>query len=116
MAFKVVRSTEFDWDLDFIHDHLVESYIDLGDTFSDAFDRAEARIDIIEADLEALAQSPHQGTLSPEIAPGLRHVTKNRAIFYFQVDSEQQIILVLAVFFGGQDHVRHIQKRLNRTT
>jgi plasmid stabilization system protein ParE len=116
MAFKVIRSTEVDWDLDLIHDHLLASYTDLGEAFPDAFNRAESRIETIEADMEALARSPYQGTLSPEIAPGLRHVTKNRAIFYFQVDDEQQIILVVAVFSGGQDHGRHIQKRLRRTT
>jgi toxin ParE1/3/4 len=88
----------------------------LGDTFPEAFSRAENRIDVIEADLDSLAKSPHQGTLSPDIAPELRHVTKNRAIFYFQVDDEQQTILVLAVFFGGQDHGRHIQERLDRAT
>ena len=116
MAFKVVRTTQFDDDLDLIHDHLIESYINLGDAFSDAFDRAEARIEAIEMELETLAQSPHQGTLSPEIAPGLRHVTKNRAIFYFKVDDERQVILVLAVFFGGQDHGQHILKRLDPAT
>jgi plasmid stabilization system protein ParE len=116
MAFKVIRSTEFDRDLDLIHDHLIKSYTDLGEAFTDAFNRAEGRIETIEADMETLAQSPYQGTLSPEIAPGLRHVTKNRAIFYFQVDDEEQTILVLAVFFGGQDHGRHIQNRLRHTT
>ena len=114
MAFKVMRSTRFADDLDRIHDHLIESYIRLGDPFSDAFDRAEARIQAIEMDLETLAQAPYQGTLSPEIAPGLRHVTKNRAIFYFQVDEARQVILVLAVFFGGQDHGQHIMDRLGR--
>ena len=116
MAFKVVRSTQFDYDLDFIHDHLIESYMGLGDAFSDAFERAANRIEVIETDMEALARSPYQGTLSPEIAPGLRHVTKNRAIFYFQVDEERQIIMVLAVFFGGQDHGQRIVKRLARAT
>lgn len=116
MAFEVIRSTEFDRDLDLIHDHLIRSYIGLGDAPADAFHRAEARIEAIEAELEALAQSPPQGMLSAQIAPGLRQVTKNRAIFYFQVDDKRQNILVLAVFFGGQDHARHIQERFHRTT
>jgi plasmid stabilization system protein ParE len=116
MAFKVVRTTQFEHDLDLIHDHLVKSYVDLGETFSDAFDRAEARIEEIETELFTLARSPYQGTLSIDLGAGLRHVTKNRAIFYFKVDDEQQIVLVLAVFFGGQDHGRHILKRLGLTT
>jgi len=116
MAFKVVRSAQFEYDLDLIHDHLIESYVSLGDAFSDAFYRAEARIDAIEAELASLARSPYQGTLSTEVEPGLRHVTKNRAIVYFKVDDERQIILVLAVFFGGQDHGQHILKRFGQAT
>ena len=114
MVFKLVRSAQLDRDLDLIHDHLIESYIGLGDALSDAFDRAAARIEAIETDMEALARWPYQGTLSSEIAPGLRHVTKNRAIFYFDVDEVRQIVMVIAVFFGGQDHGRHILNRLDR--
>lgn len=113
MAFRVIRSVEVDEDLDLIHDHLIASYVALGDSFAEAFDRATARIEAIEADMDALAGVPHQGTLSPEIAPGLRHVTKNRAIFYFEVDDERQLIMVLAVFFSGQDHRHHMLKRLD---
>ncbi len=72
------------------------------------------RIEAIETDLETLAQAPYRGTLSPEIAPSLRHVTINRAIFYFEVDEPHEIIMVLAVFFGGQDHGQHILARLGR--
>jgi toxin ParE1/3/4 len=114
MAFRVVRTTRFEHDLDLIHDHLIESYVNLGDAFSDAFDRAETRIEAIETDLETLARAPYRGTLSPEIAPGLRHITMNRAVFYFEVDGVNEIIMVLAVFFGGQDHGRHILARLGR--
>ena len=116
MAFKVIRSTEFEYDLDLIHDHLVESYVALGEAFPEAFDHAEARIEAIEMELASLARAPYQGTLSPELGPELRHVTKNRAIFYFKVDDELQLILVLAVFFGGQDHGEHILRRLGRAT
>lgn len=114
MAFRVVRTTQFEHDLDLIHDHLIESYVSLGDALSDAFDRAETRIEAIESDLETLAHAPYRGTLSPEIAPGLRHVTMNRAVFYFEVDEVHEIILVFAVFFGGQDHGQHILARLRR--
>ncbi len=32
--------------------------------------------------------------------PGLRRVTKDRAVFYFTVDEERRVVRVLAVFFG----------------
>lgn len=112
MAYEIVRSTAIDRDLGLILDHLIDSYIALGDPPADAFERAAERIRMIEADMNALAQAPHQGMLRPEIMPGLRHVTKNRAIFYFDVDDANRIVRVLAIFFGGQDHQRHMLKRL----
>jgi toxin ParE1/3/4 len=115
MGFKIVRSAGVDTDLDLINDHLFESYIDFGDTVLEAAGRAAARVRSIESDMEALARSPHQGTLSPEIAHGLRHVTKNKAILYFEIDDVRQIVLILAVFFSGQNHERRIVERLGRT-
>lgn len=114
MAFKVVRSIAFERDLDLIHDHLVTAYAALGETLADAFNHAETRIEAIEAELENLARAPHQGTVSSNITPGLRHVTKNRAIFYFEVDEERQTVLALAVFFGGQDHGQRILERFGK--
>ncbi|WP_332305444.1 type II toxin-antitoxin system RelE/ParE family toxin [Rhizobium sp. GR12] len=111
MAFKVLRSTETDQDLGLILDHLVQSYLDLGDALPGAFTRAARRVGSIEADMEALQKAPFQGTLSPEILPGLRRVTKNQAIFYFDVDESEKTVRILVVFFGGQDHLRHMLKR-----
>ncbi|SCB35617.1 KluB [Rhizobium multihospitium] len=114
MVFKVVHSADSDRDLGLILDHLIESYIALGDPLTDAFDRAAERLHAIEADMEALAQASYQGTLLPDIAPGLQQVTKNRAIFYFDLDEERQVLRVLAIFFGGQDHRRRFLKRLGQ--
>ncbi|GES41103.1 hypothetical protein FBZ98_104484 [Rhizobium sp. ERR 922] len=55
MVFKVVRSADCDRDLGLIFDHLIESYIALGDLLTDAFDRGAARLHAIEGDMEALA-------------------------------------------------------------
>lgn len=115
MAFKVLRSAEGERDTILIFDYLLEAYTALGDPPADAAERAAARLRAINADMEALGKAPYQGTLMPEIAPGLRRVTKNRAVFYFHVDDQQQLVQVIAVFFGGQDHLRHIMKRLGET-
>ncbi len=82
------------------------AYIGLGDSVETAFKRAHARVQRIKAEMRDLARTPHQGTLHPHILPGLRNVTKDRAIFYFTVDDERAIVRVLAVFYGGQDHQR----------
>ena len=47
-----------------------------------------------------------------DLLPGLRHLAIGRVICWFDVDDERQPVRVLAVFFGGQDHVRHMLARL----
>ena len=113
MDFSVIRSAACDRDLSLIFDHLVETYQDLGDAPDEAFERASARIRSIEDDMEALGRAPFQGTLWPDLLPDLRWVTKNRAIFYFQVDEPAALLRVLAVFFGGQNHRKTMLLRLS---
>lgn len=112
MAYKVLRSLASDRDLELILDHLVDAYVSLGEPLPDAFERAAKRIQSIEDDMEALGRAPHQGTLLPHLMPLLRSVTKDQAVFYFDVDREKQVVRILAVFFGGQDHRRHMLGRL----
>ena len=112
MAFKVWRSTQTDEDLGLILDHLVQSYLDLGDELADAFERAIQRITAIEGDMKSLGTAPFQGTLLPNGLPGIRRVTKHQAIFYLNVDEPKEMVRILAVFFGGQGHQRHMLKRL----
>jgi plasmid stabilization system protein ParE len=112
MAFELFRAPAADRDLDMIFEHLVESYLSLGDDLQDAVARAATRLKAIDRDMLALVHAPHQGSLRHQISPGLRQVTKNRTIFYFKVDEAKREVKVLAVFFRGQDHEKHILKRL----
>jgi plasmid stabilization system protein ParE len=111
-VYRIELSEEGEIDLELIFDHLVESHIQLGEPVSDAVEHAARRLRSIRADIFSIGRNPYQGTLSPEIAIGLRHVTKNRAIIYFDVDEVRKFARVIAVFFGGQDHKRHIATRL----
>ncbi|UVC08710.1 type II toxin-antitoxin system RelE/ParE family toxin [Rhizobium sp. TH2] len=115
MAFEVIRSLDSDQDLRIIIRHLVESYVNLGDPLPDAIQRAAARARKIEAALDSIAIAPHQGTLLPQLAPGLRSVTKESAVFYFDVDEAKKTVCILAIFFGGQDHRQHMLRRLSST-
>ena len=112
MAYNIIRSPAVRQDFDVIFDYLLEAALALGEPTADAYDRAVRRIAIIRSDMNNLAIAPFQGTLDSDIAPGLRHVTKSRAVFYFTVNEETRTVRIVAVFFGGQDHKRHMLKRL----
>ena len=111
-GFSVVRGARCGEDLELIFDHLFDTYQELGDRSDNALERAAERLVGIEDDLARLGDVPFQGTLEPKLMDGLRHVTKNRAVFYFTVDETIETVRVLGVFFGGQDHRRHILDRI----
>lgn len=111
-GFEVLRSLQCDEDLEIVFDHLFEAYRALGDTPNDAFTRAAARVRGIESALEGLGDIPLQGTLVPQVMEGLRHVTKDNAVFYFVTHEQKRRVHVLGVFFSGQDHVQHILRRI----
>lgn len=112
VAYRVSRARAVTEDLARIHDHLVESYCELGDGIADALDRADGRVQTIEDAMIRLGTVPHQGTLCEDVMPRLRRVTKDKAILCFITDDELAEVRVLAVFFSGQDHLRHIVERL----
>jgi plasmid stabilization system protein ParE len=114
-GFEVIRSEDCDLDLELIFDHLFAAYSELGDPVRDAFVRAERRLLEIEGEIDRLGRVPYQGTLDPRIMDGLRHVTKNSAVFYFIADEAERRVRVLGVFFGGQDHRAHILRRIAGT-
>jgi toxin ParE1/3/4 len=112
VKYTVERASDADCDLDEIFEFLIESYVTFGEDMGAAIDRAAERLQEIHDSMQSLGDVPHQGTLVPQILPGLRSVTKDRAIFYFAVDDNKRTLRVLAVFFGGQDHRRRMLKRL----
>ena len=73
---------------------------------------ADKRLKKILTAASARTRTPYQGTRCPDLGPKIRRVTKDRAIFYFDLNEERQIIRLLAIFFGGQDHDTRILARL----
>ena len=114
MAFTIEFSANAERDFELIFDHLVQSYLDFGDSTAEALDRASARIERIRRTANRLGTAPHRGTLHDDMLPGLRHIAFERAIYWFQVHDAARKVRILAVFFGGQDHVRHMLARLLR--
>lgn len=112
MAYEVVFAAEAVRDFSLILDFLAGTYAAFGEDAETAITHAEARVQSIREEIVALGKAPHRGTLHEDMLPGLRHVTIGRAIVWFDIDETARAVRVLAVFFGGQDHVRHMLARL----
>ncbi len=112
MAFRLEFSVEAERDFGLIFDHLLRSYQGFGESPESALDLAAARVLEIRADAERILTAPHRGERHDDILPGMRHLAIGRAIYWFDVDEARETVRVLAVFFGGQDHVRHMMARL----
>lgn len=72
---------------------------------------ADKRLEKIAA-ATALTRAPYQGTRCPDLGPGIRRATKDRAIFSFDLNEEARVLRLLAIFWGGQDHDARILTRL----
>lgn len=101
-------------DLGLIEDHLFRAYRAFGETPDDAARQAEARIGGIISTAERLATAPFRGEVHDDLLPGLRHLAIDSAIYWFVPDADAREVRVLALFFGGQDHQRHMLVRLLR--
>jgi plasmid stabilization system protein ParE len=112
MVYKVTFAADAERDFELVFEFLFESYVEFGEAVGPAIDRAEERVQSIRADIETLAKAPHRGTMHDDILPGLRHVTLDRAVIWFDIIEEKDVVRILAVFFGGQDHFRHMLVRL----
>ena len=112
MGFRLELSAEAERDFGLIFDHLLRSYLDFGESLESAVNHAEARVREIRVAAERILAAPHRGERHDDIRPGLRHLTIERAIYWFYVDEARGTVRVLAVFLGGQDHVRHMLVRL----
>ena len=111
-AFRLEFAAEAERDFALIFDHLLNSYLGFGESLESALDHAESRIIEIRAAAERIPSAPHRGERHDEILRGLRHLAIGRAIYWFDVEESRETVRVLAVFFGGQDHVRHMMARL----
>ena len=112
MAFRLEIAVEAERDFGLIFDHLLESYIGFGEGVESAIKHAEARVMEIRAAADRILTAPYWGIGHDDILPGLRHLTINRAIYWFDVEEENESVRLLAVFFGGQDHIRRMMARL----
>ena len=112
MAYRLEFAAEAERDFGLIFDHLLRSYLDFGESPESAFEHAGSRTAEIRGAAGRILTAPHRGERHDDLLPGLRHLAIGRAIYRFDVDEQRAAVRVLAVFFGGQDHVRHMLVRL----
>lgn len=110
--YRVRRAGGVTADLDLIDEYLTQVYQDHGDDLAAAMERSATRVEEALAYLRTFEHHRHRGTEHPEIRPGIRTVTGNRFVFYFEIDEPASEVRILAVFFGGVDHRRQIADRL----
>jgi len=111
-VWQVEFAADAAFDFELIFDHLIASYESFGDAPDIAFDRAVARLAAIQDSAEALAKAPLQGTLRSDVLPDVRFVRRDKAVFWFIADEGRKVVQVLAVFFGAQDHINHMMRRV----
>ena len=103
---------EAERDFALIFDHLFESYRSFGESVETALDHCEDRIREIRQEADRLYPAPHRGEHHDDLLPGLRRLTVDRAIYWFDGNEAEQRVRILAMLFGGQDHVRHMLTQL----
>lgn len=105
-------SVEADRDFELIFDHLFDAYSDLGDTSDEALVRASERIRELRFEIDRLVETPCIGTLRSDIHPGIRFLRRDKAAVWFLPVEVRQMIVVAPIFFGAQDHIKHMMARL----
>ena len=94
----------------------MDAYQAFGEQPLEAALHAQARVEAIITAAERLALPPMRGQAHDDLLPGLRHLTLDSAVYWFRPRPALRSIQVLAVFFGGQDHQRHMLVRLLKKT
>lgn len=112
---KLEYSREAERDFELIFDHLFAAYSDLGDSAEEALERAAGRVRELRSSVRRLTETPHIGTLRSDIYPGIRFLRRDKAAIWFLPAADRQTIIVAAIFFGAQDHIRHMMRRLLET-
>ena len=108
----VLRGTNVGRDLSRIRKHFIRSYQEFGDTKAIATERANARIRAAFDYMLTFAIHPHRGPMHSELRDSVRHVTAQQYVYCFEIDDRLTEVRILAVFFGGEDHLEQIAERL----
>lgn len=75
-------------------------------------DIALRKLSEIEAVVQALAQTPHMGSVRDDIAPGLRAIPAGRkGVVCFVVDDEREEVRIVAIAYAGREWAMRVRTR-----
>ena len=114
MTWRVEVEARAEIDLDHAYSFFLEAALDLGEDRQGAARSARARLERTLSAAERLGVAPYIGTVHDNIAPGLRHVTIDGAIFWFRPDETSKVVRIVGIFHGGQDHLGRMLARLTK--
>lgn len=111
MSWKIEFSEQAESDIGHLFQHLTDSYLEFGETRIEAAQRAADRVGQILDRVDRIAAAPHRGEAHDDLMPGLRHLTLERAIYWYRTNEARRVVLILAIFYGGQNHQRRMLLR-----
>jgi plasmid stabilization system protein ParE len=102
-SYKIIRHPDVDRDLFDILD-LIAGY--------SGTETALRKLTEIEATVQAVAQTPHTGTIRDDIASGLRAIPAGRkSVVCFIVDDAAQEVRIVAIGYAGREWCLQIRSR-----
>lgn len=112
MAVRRAFAAEAERDFGLIFDHHLRSCLGFGESPENAFDHSGSQTARTRGCTERILAASCCGERHDGMQPGQRHFVIGRKFYWFDIDEPRAVVRVLAVFFGGQDHVRHMLARL----
>jgi plasmid stabilization system protein ParE len=105
-------SEDAERDFELAFDHLYEAYVEFGDPPEEAVERSAERIRKLRTEMDRLVDTPYIGTLRPDIHLGIRFLRRDKAAIWFLPIKDSRTIVVAAIFYGAQDHIRNMLVRM----
>lgn len=99
-------------DFEQIFDHLFDAYTKLGDAHDEALERTAGRIDKLRREINRLIDTPYIGTQRSDIYTGIRFLRRDKSAIWFLPVETSNTIIVAAIFYGAQDHIRQMLVRM----
>lgn len=113
MAWKAEISRAVREDLRALYSYLVNlQHTRFGHDLAAADRLASERMAVVRRNARKLPFAPYRGTSHSIAGRNYRHVTIDRAIYWFTLDEAAEVLRIEAIFYGGQDHLDRMFSRL----